>query len=251
MPKVNVYLPDELALSVRDAKIPISAVCQQALTDAVRAVSRARRAVRALRDPDVDHATLQQVTTGISRRATPRLASALEHSRAEREGNEPIGTADLLIGILDEGHNLAVSLLQSLDVDLEELRRAACAVALGTEASAASPAPADPALSAFAEQPLTLPARFAIAAMLEAAIELGHNYLGCEHLLLALLATADGSAARILASVGVEEEPMRKAVAGALAGFAHARAASSAAPIAIEEIVRRLDAIERRIGPLE
>ena len=37
MPKINIYLPDDLASAVREARIPVSAVCQRALADAVRA----------------------------------------------------------------------------------------------------------------------------------------------------------------------------------------------------------------------
>ena len=42
MPKINVYLPDDLAAAVRDAQIPVSAVCQAALERAVRDVSALR-----------------------------------------------------------------------------------------------------------------------------------------------------------------------------------------------------------------
>ena len=42
MPKINVYLPDDLADAVRDAGIPVSAVCQRALEQAVRRVTAIR-----------------------------------------------------------------------------------------------------------------------------------------------------------------------------------------------------------------
>src|SRR4051812_25326943 len=42
MPKINVYLPDDLAAAVRDAQIPVSAVCQNALERAVRDVTSLR-----------------------------------------------------------------------------------------------------------------------------------------------------------------------------------------------------------------
>ena len=42
MPKINVYLPDELADAVRDAQVPVSAICQTALEHAVREVSALR-----------------------------------------------------------------------------------------------------------------------------------------------------------------------------------------------------------------
>jgi post-segregation antitoxin (ccd killing protein) len=42
MPKINVYLPDDLAEAVRDAGVPVSAVCQRALEQAVRRVTAVR-----------------------------------------------------------------------------------------------------------------------------------------------------------------------------------------------------------------
>ena len=56
MPKINVYLPDDLANAVREAGIPVSPVCQKALAEAVRRVGRARKTVERLRDPDFDPA---------------------------------------------------------------------------------------------------------------------------------------------------------------------------------------------------
>jgi ATP-dependent Clp protease ATP-binding subunit ClpC len=53
MPKINVYLPDDLATAVREAGIPVSPVCQKALAEAVRPVSRARKTVERLRDPNL------------------------------------------------------------------------------------------------------------------------------------------------------------------------------------------------------
>jgi ATP-dependent Clp protease ATP-binding subunit ClpC len=77
-----------------------------------------------------------------------------------------------------------------------------------------------------------------IASALEASIDLGHNYLGCEHLLLGLLNTQDSQAAR-------------RAVTTAIAGFAQARETSAQADLSnLDEIVRRLDAVERRLASL-
>ena len=42
MPKINVYLPDELAQAVKEAGVPVSAVCQRALEQAVRRVTAIR-----------------------------------------------------------------------------------------------------------------------------------------------------------------------------------------------------------------
>ena len=44
MPKINVYLPDELAVAVKEAQVPVSAICQSALERAVRDVQSVRAA---------------------------------------------------------------------------------------------------------------------------------------------------------------------------------------------------------------
>jgi post-segregation antitoxin (ccd killing protein) len=61
MPKINVYLPDALASAVKDAEVPVSAVCQAALSDAVERIGRTRRGVAALRDAATPPAILQRI----------------------------------------------------------------------------------------------------------------------------------------------------------------------------------------------
>jgi ATP-dependent Clp protease ATP-binding subunit ClpC len=89
-----------------------------------------------------------------------------------------------------------------------------------------------------------------------------HNYIGCEHLLLGLLATEEGLASQVMRRMGVELRTTRRTVATVLAGVVHAKAqpAPAAAPVvaaaateqsapeaALQEILRRLEAIERRL----
>jgi hypothetical protein len=125
MPKINVYLPDDLATAVREAGIPVSPVCQRALADAVRLVGRARKAVERLRDPNFGPATVPQVGNRIRSLMTIRLSEAIRLAREESGPTGRVETKHLLIGMLDEGHNLGIRLLQALDVDTDELRDAA------------------------------------------------------------------------------------------------------------------------------
>jgi hypothetical protein len=174
--KINVYLPDDLAAAVRAAGFAVSPVCQQALAEAVRTFAAARKTAEALRDPAFDPGRLPQIGTRNENRMTPRLREAV---RIAREVSGPEGlveTRHLLIGLLDEGENLATRLLEGLGVDLDDLRRSATSVHIDE--------PQAPGTSANGSlwTGLTLPARMAIAAALEASIDLAHNYLGCEHL---------------------------------------------------------------------
>jgi ATP-dependent Clp protease ATP-binding subunit ClpC len=94
---------------------------------------------------------------------------------------------------------------------------------------------------------LTRPAKDALAATLEASVELGHNYLGCEHLLLGLLHDPDTTAGQVLRGQGIEAAEIRRAVTAAVAGHAHAKQ-STPAPAGLDELLSRLDAIERRLS---
>jgi Clp amino terminal domain, pathogenicity island component len=84
------------------------------------------------------------------------------------------------------------------------------------------------------------------------ALELGHNYVGCEHLLIGLT-VSDGRASELLASQGIVAASLRQALSGALAGIVHERsrpAGPGPGPSAgaLADVVRRLDAIERQLA---
>ena len=85
------------------------------------------------------------------------------------------------------------------------------------------------------------------------AMALGHNYIGCEHILLGVLATEDTMGAQVLRRMGVDVRSARRAVVTALSGFTHATAQATppATPTTepgLEEVLRRLEAIEQRLG---
>ena len=222
MPKINVYLPDELADAVRESGVPVSAICQRALEQSARRVSALRAA--ALDDTDLD---LPNVTD----RARAAVRGAVDAARA---ANTAVDSGHLLRGILD-GDNLAVRVLASLDVTPERLRRAL---------------PAAPA----AEGPtrFTADAANAVELAITEALALGHNYVGCEHLLIGLAAEPDGAATAALRSVGLEARAIRGAVTAALAGYVHLRAQSgemsaSVIAAALKPLVDRIDALEARL----
>ncbi|WP_037607401.1 Clp protease N-terminal domain-containing protein [Streptacidiphilus rugosus] len=242
MPKINVYLPDDLAAAVKAAEIPVSAVCQKALADAVRVVTAARKGVAALRDPGFDPGTRPEFTGRLGERMTERLRGAVRLGR-QAAGEGPLGTAQLLVGLLDEGENLATRLLPVLGVDAEALREAAL------DSSVAEPLPDVPGEDGGFWSGMTMSARSAIGASLEASIELGHNYIGCEHLLLGLLADREGAAGQVLLAAGLDAAAVRRAVGSALAGFTQARqSAPATGAAALQQVLDRLEAIEDRLG---
>ena len=230
MPKVNVYLPDELAEAVKDAQLPVSAVCQAALERAVRDVT----SVRATTQPPQADALVYGPFGRFTDRA--RKALALAQECAHDMPHDYVGTEHILFGLIDEGSNLALKVLMTLDVDPADLR----GELLGSMAKRGR--------AVEGQIPFTPLAKRALETTATEALSLGHNYIGCEHLLLGLLATEDGIASGVLRRMGLELRTTRRAVVAALAGFVQARENPPVSQPGIDEILRRLDAIERRLG---
>ncbi|GAA1591823.1 Clp protease N-terminal domain-containing protein [Actinoplanes couchii] len=238
MPKINVYLPDDLAEAVRDTGLPVSPICQRALEHAVRRITTIRQA--ALTDLDPERIA-EQLPTFTTRLIT---VISLAARRATESGTSAVTTGDLLHGVLTEGQNLALRLLNSMDV---------------APSSLIAPAVAEPAA---ADGTLRFSSSAAVALELTVgeAIGLGHNYVGCEHLLIGLAAEPDGAAGELLRSRAVDGKAARRTVAAALEGYAHLRATSPSAShdaasspaalltAALAPLVKRIEAIESRIG---
>jgi ATP-dependent Clp protease ATP-binding subunit ClpA len=241
MPKINVYLPEDLAEAVREARLPVSAVCQHALEDALRHTTAASESARAFAESD-------DAATWVRGRATPRVHEVmrLAHQAARDRKVAYVGTEHVLIGILDEGGNMAVRVIESLDVELDDLRQELDAM---IEQHAPKRTPTT-------RQPVATPATkevFAIAA--KEALRLGHNYIGCEHVLLGLIIDEEGLAGRVLRSMGLDVTVTRRAVVTALSGFLHARESdlSSSPPAAAADngVERALDDIRTRLTEIE
>jgi len=237
MPKINVYLPDELAAAVKEAQVPVSAICQSALERAVRDV----QSVRAADQPPAE----DRPGVGLFGRFTPRARGALANAEkcARQVPHNHVGTEHVLLGVLDEGGNLALKILESSDIELADLR-AELVGSLG---------PATEAVEGHI--PFTPLAKRALESTAKEALTLGHNYIGCEHLLLGLLGTEDGLASQVLRRMGLELRTTRANAVKVLSGFAHAKenppSATPAPPLISEakfdEILQRLVAIEERL----
>ena len=122
MPKINVYLSDDLAAAVREAGISVSPVCQQALAEAVRAVRASREASSAIRAPGFDPQQQPDIGRHVNHHMTPRLRRVIRRAHELVEPPGAVATEDLLVAVLDEPGNLGVLVLQSLGVDLAALR---------------------------------------------------------------------------------------------------------------------------------
>jgi ATP-dependent Clp protease ATP-binding subunit ClpA len=223
MPKINVYLPDELADAVRDLSIPVSAVCQQALQQAVRRVS----AIRETASLDLDLGEVLDRLTQFTARARTAIQLGVD-----RAGTGQVRTEHLLAGIVEEGDNLGLRILRSLEIEPAEITRRLAALPVPESSGGAR------RIDETAARALELTATEALA--------LGHNYIGCEHLVLGLVTEPDGAAGQLLRSLGAEPRLARRAVAAALSGYMHAQA--KAAQPDLQQIVERLDRLEQRVN---
>jgi ATP-dependent Clp protease ATP-binding subunit ClpC len=229
MPKINVYLPDDLADAVRDAGIPVSPVCQRALEQAVRRSQEVRQTVLSdLTTADLT-ARLQTVFTA---RAITVLSLAID--RARSTGAPNVTTGDLLHGLTTEPANLARQILTTMDID---------------PGSLTAPTDAEPSLPSNDTVGLRFSQPMAVALELTASesLGLGHNYVGCEHLLIGLVAESDGAAGALLRSRGMEPKAVRRSVAAAVAGYAHLRSTLQSAPAQPNAL---LSAVRAEIAPL-
>ncbi|MEO3885913.1 Clp protease N-terminal domain-containing protein [Nonomuraea sp. B5E05] len=233
MPKINVYLPDDLAEAVKQAGVPVSAICQRALEQAVRRVTAIRE--MALIPQDLDE------PSGALAHLTPRarvVVVKLAQEAARADGAANVGTQHLLAGMLGEGANLALHVLRAMDIDPEQV---------GRDLSRQRP---EGATATDGDAPLALSAEAANALELTVteATSLGHNYVGCEHLLLGLVAEPDGFAGQVLRGLGAEPRLTRRAVVAALAGYVHLRAETQAPAAQGETSAQAGAAVQARLA---
>jgi ATP-dependent Clp protease ATP-binding subunit ClpA/post-segregation antitoxin (ccd killing protein) len=231
MPKINVYLPDDLAETVKDVGLPVSAICQRALEQSVKRVTAIRTAVLGELDPT---AGLTQFT----QRAKDVLNMAIEH--AWDRGAEEIGTLDLLHAMIAQGTNLGLHVLRSMEVEPAQVQKE---LERHTEQGDGDGA---------GNRRVGRTAANALELTVVEALTLGHNYVGCEHLLIGLVAEPDGTAGQVLRGMGVEARSARQAVSAALAGYQQANQAGDVITVAVgkalEPVLRRLDRLEEKAG---
>ncbi|MEU4807130.1 Clp protease N-terminal domain-containing protein [Actinosynnema sp. NPDC023587] len=242
MPKINVYLSDELADAVKELGVPVSAICQRALEQSVKRVAAIRAA--ALGDLSGGDPTggLSQFTD----RARAAIRLGIERARAD--GAAMVGTGHLLHGLLAEGNNLALHVLRAMEIEPERVADQRVEPAGTSDAAGTTPA-----------DRFDGPAANALELTITEAVTLGHNYVGCEHLLLGLIAEPDGAGGQVLRAAGAELRSTRGAVVAALAGYVHLRAttagggASPAADIVavlrqqLQPLVDRIERLEERL----
>ena len=130
-----------------------------------------------------------------------RKVMGLARQEAQRLNHEYIGTEHILLGLVQEESGVAANVLKNMDVDLKKIR-------IEVEKLVQSGG----ATVTMGQLPFTPRAKKVLEYALEEASQLGHNYIGTEHLLLGLLRESDGVAAQVLLNLGLKLEEVREEV---------------------------------------
>ncbi|MGB9112024.1 MAG: Clp protease N-terminal domain-containing protein [Acidimicrobiales bacterium] len=135
-----------------------------------------------------------------------RRVLVLAQEEARLLGHSFIGTEHLLLGLVHDGDGIAARTLESLGITLEAVR-AKVDETIGPASSATAASP-----------PFTPRAKKVLELSFREALQLGHNYIGTEHILLGLVREGEGVAAQVLQSLGADLPVVREAVISQLSG---------------------------------
>ena len=135
-----------------------------------------------------------------------RRVVVLAQEEARKLNHNYIGTEHLLLGLIQEGEGIAAKALESFQINLESVRGQVVEV-IGRGSSAPS-----------GHIPFTPRAKKVLELSLREALQLGHNYIGTEHIMLGLIREGEGVAAKVLVKLGVDLERLRNQVLKNLSG---------------------------------
>ena len=135
-----------------------------------------------------------------------RRVVVLAQEEARFLNHNYIGTEHILLGLLNEGEGIAAQALESLDIDLTSVRDEVVKI-IGQGQQSPS-----------GHIPFTPRAKKVLELSLREALQLGHNYIGTEHILLGLIREGEGVAAQVLQQLGAELQKVRQTVIQLLSG---------------------------------
>src|SRR5213596_3014947 len=147
-----------------------------------------------------------------------RRVVVLAQEEARMLNHNYIGTEHILLGLIHEGEGVAAKALESLGISLEGVRQQVEEI-IGQGQQAPS-----------GHIPFTPRAKKVLELSLREALQLGHNYIGTEHLLLGLIGEGEGVAAQVLVKLGGDPTRVRQQVIQLLAGSQGKEPAAAGAP---------------------
>ncbi len=136
-----------------------------------------------------------------------RRVVVLAQEEARMLNHNYIGTEHILLGLIHEGEGVAAKALESLGISLDAVREQVQEI-IGTGTQAPS-----------GHIPFTPRAKKVLELSLREALQLGHNYIGTEHILLGLIREGEGVAAQVLVKLGADLSRVRQTVIQLLSGY--------------------------------
>ncbi len=136
-----------------------------------------------------------------------RRVVVLAQEEARMLNHNYIGTEHILLGLIHEGEGVAAKALESLNISLDGVREQVQEI-IGQGQQAPS-----------GHIPFTPRAKKVLELSLREALQLGHNYIGTEHILLGLIREGEGVAAQVLVKLGADLNRVRQQVIQLLSGY--------------------------------
>jgi ATP-dependent Clp protease ATP-binding subunit ClpC len=136
-----------------------------------------------------------------------RRVVVLAQEEAKLLNHNYIGTEHILLGLIHEGEGVAAKALESLGINLDSVREQVQEI-IGQGQQAPT-----------GHIPFTPRAKKVLELSLREALQLGHSYIGTEHLLLGLIREGEGVAAQVLTKLGADTNRVRQQVIQLLSGF--------------------------------
>jgi ATP-dependent Clp protease ATP-binding subunit ClpC len=125
----------------------------------------------------------------------------LARQEAQRFNHEYLGTEHVLLGLVQEGSGVAANVLKNMGIELDKIRMEVEKIVK-----------TGPSMVTMGQLPFTPRAKKVLELSMEEASNLGHNYIGTEHLLLGLIKENQGIAAQVLLNLSVKLEDVREEV---------------------------------------
>jgi ATP-dependent Clp protease ATP-binding subunit ClpC len=147
-----------------------------------------------------------------------RRVVVLAQEEARMLNHNYIGTEHILLGLIHEGEGVAAKALESLSISLGAVREQVQEI-IGQGQQAPS-----------GHIPFTPRAKKVLELSLREALQLGHNYIGTEHILLGLIREGEGVAAQVLVKLGADLNRVRQQVIQLLSGYQGKEPAAAGGP---------------------
>src|SRR5690554_584508 len=147
-----------------------------------------------------------------------RRVVVLAQEEARMLNHNYIGTEHILLGLIHEGEGVAAKALESLSISLDAVRQQVQEI-IGEGQQAPS-----------GHIPFTPRAKKVLELSLREALQLGHNYIGTEHILLGLIREGEGVAAQVLNKLGADLNRVRQQVIQLLSGYQGKEAVAAGGP---------------------